>query len=531
MSTTPSARCLLTKRLVKTPRTILQRSSNAPRRTAAFSPATSTTATSTCQSSHGFHTSNACHARRKRFSSVQAEKLGLITPERTEKFAQRFFPRYDKEDYKKLKQIYTPDQIKAIKAGEESIDPKDLAIQGRWRTDQYRFPYWDDFSHFLPSVDKHPETTDMGELQVDPKSRWMTQEEFDQDWAKFLAERVPNEVKEKLSKGVVTWGEVGHLYEPKPQDLWEFVTNRSKFAGGYLADKQSMTSLAPALPAKVPGVAGLYELEDSQEESEMQDMPEEENVRAERAKAIKKLQAQHAIGLGGMDGKRNQERRNWEMEQRISNSPEQREKEKKKEEEERLKQRKDRMMARLAPTGPAKEKYGWSDKMLENIQLRIIEAKRVTNQTRLGKVQSVRYTVIAGNGDGWLGVGMTKGIDSTTTPLKARALAIMNMRPIRRYEDRTIYGTVKSKFGGTAIELYSRPPGFGLRVPHNIWHICRFVGIKDLAAKMPRASNPMNTVKAVVQALHNQKDPEEIARGRGKKLVDCRRVYYGGQVY
>lgn len=47
---------------------------------------------------------------------------------------------------------------------------------------------------------------------------------------------------------------------------------------------------------------------------------------------------------------------------------------------------------------------------------------------------------------------------------------------------------------------------------------------------MTRARNPMNTVKATVQALLSQKDPEDIARARGKKLVDVRRVYYAGLV-
>ena len=41
----------------------------------------------------------------------------------------------------------------------------------------------------------------------------------------------------------------------------------------------------------------------------------------------------------------------------------------------------------------------------------------------------------------------------------------------------------------------------------------------------------MNSVKAAYKALLNQPDPEEMAIGRGKKLVDVRKVYYGGNVY
>jgi small subunit ribosomal protein S5 len=61
--------------------------------------------------------------------------------------------------------------------------------------------------------------------------------------------------------------------------------------------------------------------------------------------------------------------------------------------------------------------------------------------------------------------------------------------------------------------------------------MCRAAGIHDIAASMPRSKNPMNSVKAAYSALMNQVDPEAIAIGRGKKMVDVRKVYYGGNVY
>ena len=38
----------------------------------------------------------------------------------------------------------------------------------------------------------------------------------------------------------------------------------------------------------------------------------------------------------------------------------------------------------------------------------------------------------------------------------------------------------------------------------------------------------MNTVKAAMKALLSQQLPDDLARARGKKLVDVRRVYYNG---
>lgn len=59
--------------------------------------------------------------------------------------------------------------------------------------------------------------------------------------------------------------------------------------------------------------------------------------------------------------------------------------------------------------------------------------------------------------------------------------------------------------------------------------MCRAAGISDIAARVERSRNHMNTVKAAYNALMSQRDPEEIARARGKKLVDVRKVYYSGR--
>ncbi len=72
--------------------------------------------------------------------------------------------------------------------------------------------------------------------------------------------------------------------------------------------------------------------------------------------------------------------------------------------------------------------------------------------------------------------------------------------------------------------------GFGIRCQDKIFEMCRCAGISDLAARVTRSRNPMNTIKATFQALLSQKIPDEVARGLGKKLVDVRKVYYGGNV-
>ncbi|KAH6679571.1 putative 37S ribosomal protein S5, mitochondrial [Halenospora varia] len=165
-----------------------------------------------------------------------------------------------------------------------------------------------------------------------------------------------------------------------------------------------------------------------------------------------------------------------------------------------------------------------------SFKMKTLVRHRVVNQTRLGKVSSQYVLVICGDGNGRLGLGQSKGQESEDTSNNARIQAIKNMRPIPRYEQRTIYGEVEAKVSAVKVKLMSRPPGFGVRCQYLIFEMARAAGIQDLAAKVPRSRNKMNTVKATYEALMSQRIPDEVARGRGKKLVDVRKVYYGGRV-
>ncbi|KAF2739863.1 hypothetical protein EJ04DRAFT_483267 [Polyplosphaeria fusca] len=174
---------------------------------------------------------------------------------------------------------------------------------------------------------------------------------------------------------------------------------------------------------------------------------------------------------------------------------------------------------------------GWEKEKLRGLRVKTLVVHGVVNQTRMGKIRSLYYLTIAGNGDGLLGVGEGKSVEPDEGRKQSVMSAIRNMRPIPRYENRTIFGDLEKKVGATKVQLYSRPPGFGLRTQHLIFEMARAAGLQDLSARTPKSRNKMNVIKATWEALCNQRLPDEIARGRGKKLVDVRKVYYGGSVH
>ena len=102
---------------------------------------------------------------------------------------------------------------------------------------------------------------------------------------------------------------------------------------------------------------------------------------------------------------------------------------------------------------------GFSLADIKRFKTKILVVHRVVNQTRMGKIQSIYYLTIAGNGNGLLGIGEGKSTEAEDARRQSKHAAIRSVQPIPRYESRTIYGDVKVKMGAVELELMTRPPG------------------------------------------------------------------------
>ena len=105
------------------------------------------------------------------------------------------------------------------------------------------------------------------------------------------------------------------------------------------------------------------------------------------------------------------------------------------------------------------QQTGMTKDEIRRIRVKNLVSHRVVNQTRMGKIQSLYYLTIAGNQDGMVGIGEGKAAEAEDGVRQAMMNAIRNMRPIPRYEERTIYGEVQAKVGATVVQISSRPPG------------------------------------------------------------------------
>ncbi|KAJ3211407.1 28S ribosomal protein S5, mitochondrial [Entophlyctis luteolus] len=166
----------------------------------------------------------------------------------------------------------------------------------------------------------------------------------------------------------------------------------------------------------------------------------------------------------------------------------------------------------------------------ETLQKRVLHVRSVGRVTKGGKIRSASAIVVVGNGNGIGGYGEGRANDVGGAVAKATAVAIKNMTPIPRFQQRTVFGDIVHRFQSVTLEIKTAPPGFGIVANNNIHEICRCVGIRDMAAKVRGSTNPINVIKASFEALKLQKTPVQIAQARGRKLVDVATAYYGGNI-
>jgi small subunit ribosomal protein S5 len=132
-----------------------------------------------------FHSSPTHLARRSGGKGNKAIKESDFQPQNIR--------RYDEKDKERVAEKYTPAQRAAIDAGEEAIDPKHIASQAASRRDHWSLRYLDDLSKIDPVVD-HPIRAPHS--NTDPNLRLKTEDEFDEDLAKFIQDLPPEESPE-----------------------------------------------------------------------------------------------------------------------------------------------------------------------------------------------------------------------------------------------------------------------------------------------------------------------------------------------
>lgn len=138
-------------------------------------------------------------------------------------------------------------------------------------------------------------------------------------------------------------------------------------------------------------------------------------------------------------------------------------------------------------------------------------------QTEKGKIPRMEIFTLMGDGNGLVGLGMGKHDDASMASTLAERKALKNLDYVERFENRTIWTEMETKFGATRIIMRPRPLGFGLRCAPILHQVLKAAGIKDISAKIHGSRNPIVVAQAALRMLQGGHQPLGMGDGVGGK--------------
>ena len=149
----------------------------------------------------------------------------------------------------------------------------------------------------------------------------------------------------------------------------------------------------------------------------------------------------------------------------------------------------------------------------------VVRINRVAKVTSRGKRFSFSTIVVVGDGMGHVGVGLGKANEVISSISKAKDRAKRNI-----FKSTIINGTIPHKivgrYGASRVLLKPAAPGTGIIAGAPVRAVMEQVGVNNILTKRYGSSNPMNIVRATINALENLQDAVNIANKRGVKVKD-----------
>jgi small subunit ribosomal protein S5 len=150
---------------------------------------------------------------------------------------------------------------------------------------------------------------------------------------------------------------------------------------------------------------------------------------------------------------------------------------------------------------------------------RVIEIARVAKVVKGGRRFQFRVTIVAGDNNGKIGIGIGKANAVPDAMRKATERAHKNMHPVF-LSGTTIPHEVLGKVAGARVLLRPASPGTGVIAGGGVRAVLEVAGVHDILTKSLGSANVLNVVKATVEALESLKSPKAEAGKRGKDVAD-----------
>ena len=148
---------------------------------------------------------------------------------------------------------------------------------------------------------------------------------------------------------------------------------------------------------------------------------------------------------------------------------------------------------------------------------KVVKIRRCAAVVKGGRRFSFTALVVVGDGNGKVGWGYGKANEVPPSVEKAVKDGTRNMVRVSLHGT-TIPHEVRGRYGAARVVLVPAGPGTGVIAGAAVRAVCEACGIHDILTKSFGTSNPINLVKATIDALQSLRTQSDVERLRGVSL-------------
>ena len=152
-------------------------------------------------------------------------------------------------------------------------------------------------------------------------------------------------------------------------------------------------------------------------------------------------------------------------------------------------------------------------------QEKLVAVNRVAKVVKGGRIFSFTALTVVGDGNGRVGFGYGKAREMPQAVSKAMDGAKKNLQRVLLNEG-TLQHPLIGRHGATRVIMRPASAGTGVIAGGASRPVFEVAGVQNVLAKIYGSRNPLNVVRATINALTQMTDPETIAAKRGKTVEE-----------
>ncbi|MBY8966693.1 30S ribosomal protein S5 [Algiphilus sp.] len=154
-----------------------------------------------------------------------------------------------------------------------------------------------------------------------------------------------------------------------------------------------------------------------------------------------------------------------------------------------------------------------------DLQEKLITINRVSKTVKGGKQFAFTALTVVGDGQGRVGFGYGKAREVPVAIQKAMERARKTMVSVA-LSGETVQHAIEGNHGATRVIVRPASSGTGVIAGGAMRAVFEVAGVQNVLAKSYGSRNPINLVRATINALSDMHLPEEVAAKRGKTVEE-----------